>query len=344
MRHAALALTTLVLPGLLSVSPAAAQDPSLRTLADGRSKLIGTAVDTTVLAGSPEYAAVVASQFSSVTPENVMKWQLVEPTRGKFDYAAADRLVAFAADHNQLVRGHTLVWHNQLPPWLTEDAFSSDELSALLHEHITQELDHFRGHIYAWDVVNEPFNDDGTWRDSIWYRAMGPDYVARALQWARAADPDTRLYINDYNTEAIGPTSDATYALVQDLLARQVPLDGVGFQAHLSTQYGFPSTFSANLQRFADLGLDVAVTEADVRVPLPPSDAKLSAQADYFRQILQACLAVERCVSFTVWGFTDAHSWVPTTFAGQGAATLYAEDLRPKPAYFGLRDALIQAP
>jgi endo-1,4-beta-xylanase len=171
--------------------------------------------------------------------------------------------------------------------------------------------------------------------------AVDTGYVAQALAPARAADPGARLYINDYNTEAIGPKSNAMYALVQDLQARQVPLDGVGFQAHLSTQYAFPSTLTANLQRFADLGLDVAVTEADIRVPLPATDTQLQSQADYFGQLVRSCLAVERCVSLTVWGFTDAHSWAPGVFRGQGAATPPTADLQPKPAYFALRDSLL---
>jgi endo-1,4-beta-xylanase len=344
MRHARVQLVLLAMLalGLTAMTPPARDIPSLRSLADAHSRLIGSAVNTTVLASSPAYAAVLASQFSTVTPENVMKWQLVEPERGAFDYAAADRLVVFAEAHAQVVRGHTLVWHNQLPRWVTDSGFSAEDLAAVLQEHITQEMDHFRGRIYAWDVINEPFNDNGTWRDSIWYRGMGPQYIAQALQWARAADPDARLYINDYNTEAIGPKSDAMYTLVQDLLARQVPIDGVGFQAHLSTQYAFPANFSANLQRFADLGLDVAVTEADVRMPLPATETKLGKQAEYYRQLLQSCLSVDRCASFSIWGFTDAHSWVPTAFVGQGAATPYAEDMQPKPAYFALRDALLQ--
>jgi endo-1,4-beta-xylanase len=325
-----------------TVGPTHADGPSLRDLADARARLIGSAVDTTVLANSPDYAAVLASQFSSVTPENVMKWQRIEPVRGVFDYAAADRLVAFAEAHNQRVRGHTLVWHNQLPAWVSADVFSTDELAAILQDHVTQEADHFRGHIAAWDVVNEAFNDTGTWRDSIWYRALGPDYVALALRAARAADPDARLYINDYNIEAPGPKSDALYKLVQDLHAQGVPVDGVGFQAHLSTQSVFPPNLTANLQRFADLGLEVAITEADVRVPLPVTDARLSTQADYFRQLLQSCWAVDRCVSFTVWGFTDGHSWVARAFPGQGAATPYDAELNPKPAYFALLDSLRQ--
>ena len=329
-----------LLIGMFVVTSAAADEPSLRSLAEARSSMFGTAVDTTVLANSPAYAAVLANQFSSVTPENVMKWQTGRASARRLRLRRGGSARRVRRAHNQRVRGHTLVWHNQLPAWVTAGDFSSDELAAILEQHITQEAAHFRGHIYAWDVVNEPFNDDGTWRDTIWYRAMGPTYVAQALQWADAADPAARLYLNDYNTEAIGPKSNAMYALVQDLQAQQVPLDGVGFQAHLSTQYAFPTDFGANLQRFADLGVDVAVTEADIRVPLPVTDARLNDQADYFSQLLRSCLSVQRCVSFTLWGFTDAHSWVPGVFAGQGAATPYAEDLQPKPAYFALRDAL----
>jgi endo-1,4-beta-xylanase len=314
--------------------------PSLRELAENRHKLIGSAVDTRVLATDPAYRAVLEREFSSVTPENVMKWEVVEPQRGVFDYAAADNLVRFAAEHEQLVRGHTLVWHNQLPNWLTRGSFTNADLADILHQHITQEASHFRGQLYAWDVVNEPFNEDGTWRDTIWFRALGPDYVALAFQWAHEADPRARLYINDYNLESIGPKSNAMYALVKDLRARDVPIHGVGFQGHLAIQYGFPGDLSRNLQRFAALDTDVTITEADVRMILPESAEKLAKQADYFARMLQACLDVRRCVSFTVWGFTDAHSWVPDTFKGQGAATPFDANLQPKPAYFALVETL----
>jgi endo-1,4-beta-xylanase len=264
----------------------------------------------------------------------------VEPRRGNLAYAAADSLIQFANDHNQRVRGHTLVWHNQLPTWLTQGSFSDSELADILHAHVTDEVSHFRGQIYAWDVVNEPFNEDGTWRDSVWFRAIGPDYVASALTWAHEADPDARLYINDYNVESINPKSDALYALARDLLASGVPLQGVGIQSHLALQNAFPATLEPNLQRFADLGLEVAITEADVRIALPVSGVELTGQADYFSRLLSACLAVDGCVSYTVWGFTDAHSWVPSRFAGQGAATLFDEQLQPKPAYSALTDLL----
>ena len=314
--------------------------PPLRELAEARHKRIGSAVNTNLLASDAAYRAVLAREFSSVTAENVMKWALVEPRRGVADYSAADKLVEFARQHDQVVRGHTLVWHNQLPAWLTEVALTTAKLADVLHEHIVQEVSHFRGSIDAWDVVNEPFNDDGTWRDTTWLRALGPDYVGLAFAWARAADPHAKLYLNDYNVESIGPKSNAMYALVQDLLARGIPVQGVGFQAHLGIEPGFPGTLRENLERFAGLGLDVAITEADVRMSLPPTPATLATQAEYFARLMQACLDVPRCVSFTVWGFADGHSWVPRAFEGYGAATLFDDRLQPKPAYAALSEVL----
>jgi endo-1,4-beta-xylanase len=123
-----------------------------------------------------------------------MKWESVEAQRGVLDFSAADRLIAHARAHHQIVRGHTLVWHGQLPAWLTSGTFTDDELEAILHQHITDEVSYFRGRIYAWDVVNEAFNEDGTLRDTIWLRQLGPGYIAKAFRWAHQADPHAKLY------------------------------------------------------------------------------------------------------------------------------------------------------
>ncbi len=314
--------------------------PGLRELADVHHKRVGSAVNTNLLASDAAYRAVLAREFSSLTPESVMKWALVEPQRGIFSYAAAESLVDFARQHDQVVRGHTLVWHHQLPAWLTEASFTPTEVADILHEHVVEEASHFRGAIDAWDVVNEPFNEDGTWRDTIWYRALGPDYVSLAFEWAQAADPHARLYLNDYNVESINPKSDAMYVLVQDLLARGVPLHGVGFQAHLALELEFPHTLRDNLERFAALDLDLAITEADVRMLLPATPDKLATQADCFARLTRTCLEVPRCVSFTLWGFADSHSWIPGWFQGYGAATVFDDRLQPKPAYTAVSEAL----
>ena len=296
------------------------------------------------LANDPTYKRLTAREFNTVTPENVMKWETVEPQQGLTDFSQGDALARFARANHQAVRGHTLVWHSQLPAWLTSGTFTNEQLEAILRRHIFQEAGHFRGRIYAWDVVNEAFNEDGTLRDTIWLRALGSDYIAKAFIWAHQADPHARLYYNDYNLESIGPKSDAALALVKQLKARHVPIDGVGFQGHLGIQYPYPDTFGDNLERFAAAGFDVAITEADVRMVLPVTPEKLAAQAMYFGDMLRSCVAVRRCATFTLWGFTDKYSWVPGFFDGEGAATPLDEAFQPKPAYFVLRDSLLRRP
>lgn len=322
----------------------AVPDDSLRALASRVGLRIGTAVNTDVLATNATYRQITADQFSSVTPENVMKWQVVEPTQGTYDWSAADKLVKFAEAHGQLVRGHTLVWHSQLPTWLTAGTYTSTELRDLLRKHITDEVTHFKGNIWQWDVVNEAFNDDGTMRKTIWLDAMGPSYIADAFRWAHQADPKALLFYNDYNIEGLGPKSDAVYALAKQLRAQGVPIDGIGAQGHLDTKYGFPDRMQQNLQRFADLGLKVALTEVDVRTTVPDTTTpeKLAQNADY-SQMLEACLLVRACISYTVWGFGDAFSWVPGVFAGEGAADIYDENLQPKASYFALQQTLMLA-
>jgi endo-1,4-beta-xylanase len=335
--------TALVVPATVAIiliaAPAAtAKDHGLRDVA--KRPLVGTAVDMNALANDATYRRLTAREFNTVTPENVMKWETVEPQQGVTDFSQGDALVRFARANHQAVRGHTLVWHSQLPAWLTSGTFTNEQLEAILRRHIFEEAGHFRGRIYAWDVVNEAFNEDGTLRDTIWLRALGPDYIAKAFIWAHQADPHARLYYNDYNLESIGPKSDAALALVRQLRARHVPIDGVGFQGHLGIQYPYPDTFGANLERFAAAGFDVAITEADVRMVLPVTPEKLATQATYFGDMMRSCVAVRRCVSFTLWGFTDKYSWVPGFFDGEGAATPLDEAFQPKPAYFALRDAL----
>ncbi|MDI6100577.1 endo-1,4-beta-xylanase [Actinoplanes sp. NEAU-A12] len=346
-RRSVLAVLTLVLATAVSgAAPAVAatgqgDTSSLRAAARGSGVRIGTAVDMSTLADDAPYRAAVAREFDTVTAENEMKWQVVEPERGRYDWAAADRLVDFARANGQAVRGHTLVWHNQNPSWLTEDAFTPAELRRILRDHIHTEVRHFKGRIWHWDVVNEAINEDGTLRDSIWLRALGPGYIADAFRWAHEADPKAKLYLNDYNNEGVNAKSDAYYALVKRLRAEGVPVHGYGMQGHLAVQYGFPDTVAENVRRFDVLGVQTAFTEVDVRMILPADPVKVQAQAQGFSSLLQACLLARHCVSYTLWGFTDRYSWVPGWFDGEGSATPFDEELRPKPAYQALRNTFL---
>ncbi|HEY5835153.1 endo-1,4-beta-xylanase [Streptomyces sp.] len=312
--------------------------------AAARTLKIGTAVHAGALTSESGYQDRVRYGFGSVTPENAMKWALVEPRRNTYDWTSADAVVDFATAHNESVRGHTLVWGKSLPGWLTDGVaqgtIGDAQLKAILQSHITTLMKRYAGRVGVWDVVNEALAEDGTVdTGNFWYRHLGEAYIADAFTWAHAADPAAKLYLNDFDTEPVNSKSDGLYTLVKKLRAAGVPIDGVGFQTHVTTDNTL-HTLRANLRRFADLGLDVAITELDVRMPLPPTDALLTTQADIYATATEACLAVSRCVSLTVWGFSDAYSWVPAALPGWGAADLLDQGLRPKPAYAAVHAAL----
>jgi endo-1,4-beta-xylanase len=341
------AVPTVASASVESAPAAAVPDPTtatLRQLARHTKLEIGTAVDTSALRNDARYRELVATQFSTVTPENVMKWEVVHPQRTRYDFSQADQLVAFARAHGQKVRGHTLVWHNQLPAWLTSGTWTRAQLRAILREHIFTVVGRYRGRVWAWDVVNEAFNDDGTLRDTIWLRTIGPEYIADAFRWAHQADPRAILFYNDYNVEGINPKSTAVYELLRRLRREHVPVGGFGAQGHLDLQYPFPEDLLQNLRRFGRLGLATAITEADVRYTLPGDPAKANAQAEGYSLMLESCLLEPSAISFTVWGFTDRYQWVPGTFPGEGEAAIFDVDYNPKPAYNALRRALALAP
>lgn len=307
---------------------------------------------------TPSYAAIASGQFSTVTPGNAMKWQLVEPEQGVYDWSGADQLVGFAEANGQLVRGHCLVWHNQLPTWLTDGVangtISDSELYDLLKQHIFVEVSRYRGRIWQWDVCNEFFLDadpSGIDPTNFWIAALGPSILADAYRWAHEADPGALLVYNDYNIggeDGTNAKSDAVYAWLEQQLSDNVPIHVVGNQGHLDTQYGWsPQLLQSDLERYASLGLKVAITEADVRTfvnnatdQVPTDNLALFAQPYEFEEMMQAALAVPELISFTVWGFTDEDSWVPGTFAGEGYATIYDVNLNPKPAYDALQQDL----
>jgi endo-1,4-beta-xylanase len=305
----------------------------LAAAAEAKGRYFGSATDNPELTDTPYVNILTGGEFDQMTPGNSMKWDTIEPTQGTFSYTRGDAVVTLAQAHGMKVRGHNLVWHSQLPGWVS--ALPLAQVQAAMENHITNEATHYRGKVFAWDVVNEPFNEDGTFRADPFFNAMGSAYIADALRTARAADPTAKLYINDFNIEGTGAKADAMFNLVSSLKSQGVPIDGVGFQAHLATQFGFPTNMQANLQRFANLGLDVGITELDVRMPLPETAAQDATQITYYTNVVNACLAVSRCVGITVWDYTDKYSWVPSTFSGQGAATPWDTNLNKKPNLYG---------
>jgi endo-1,4-beta-xylanase len=334
---AALLATLTALSGLglaVFANGAQAATATLRSAAEAKSRYFGAALANGHL-GEAAYASAASTQFDMATPENEMKWDTIEPSSGSFNYGGGDAIVSFAQSHSMRVRGHNLVWHSQLPGWVTSTA--SGNVKTVMDNHITNEVTHYKGKIYAWDVVNEPFDDNGNLRTDVFDTAMGSGYIAEALRTARAADPSAKLYLNDYNIEATGAKSNAMFSLVSSLISQGVPIDGVGFESHFILGQ-VPATFQSNMARFAALGLDVAITELDIR--MSTGSPNLTQQANDYRTVVNACLAVSRCVGITTWGVTDKYSWIPDTFSGQGLALLFDTNYTAKPAFDSVITAL----
>ena len=291
-------------------------------------RYFGVAIDPGYF-NDQQYVTTLNREYNSVVAENAMKWEATEPNQGQFDFRGGDEVVSHAESQGMRVRGHTLVWHSQLAPWVQQ--LSGNELRDAMLGHITGVAEHYRGKIDSWDVVNEAFDEDGTRRDdSHFQQQLGDGYIEDAFRAADAADPDAELCYNDYNTDGLNPKSDAVYNMVADFKARGVPIDCVGFQNHLSSDTDM-STYRQNLQRFADLGVDVQITELDVGGSGTP-------QADVYRTVTQSCLAVARCKGITVWGITDAHSW-----RAEETPLLFDENYRKKEAYNAVLEALNSA-
>lgn len=324
--------------------PSKLKYPGLGALAKRAGLLyFGTAIDNVVL-NNTAYVAIAhnASEFSQATPANGLKWMYTEPQRGVFNYTLADQIIQPAIKNGQKRRCHTFIWHNQLPDWLTSQNWTKTELTDILENHIKHVARNYYNDCYAWDVVNEAFNDDGTMRETIWLDTLGKDYIATAFKFARKyTSPATRLYYNDYNIESVGNKTAAVSALLKDLIRQGVPVDGVGLQSHFTIGRS-PSydDVKAAMKVFTDLGVEVAVTELDVRLDLPDNSTKQAEQAAIYADTVRACVDTDDCVGVTVWDFWDPVSWVPSTFPGYGNADLFDADLVRKPAYYSVSDVL----
>ena len=328
--------------GPTTAPPTSTDTIPLRTLAAQRGRRIGTAGDRGFRYTGTDltrFKRLLAREFDLVTPENDMKHERIHPARTQYRFEPTDSIVAFADSAGLRVRGHPLVWHRQLAPWLTSGTWTPAEARALLQEHITTVVGHYRGRLLAWDVVNEALNDDGSLRPSIWLDLVGRDYIELAFRTARQADAAVALFYNDYNIEGVNAKSDSAYALIRDLRARGVPIDGVGLQAHFVAG-AIPATLGQNISRFAALGVKVHITELDIRVPTPATVAVLQTQAQNYRDVVQTCLSFPACEVISVWGLTDRESWIPSAFPGFGDALLFDALYQPKAAYFGVYNSL----
>ncbi|KAJ9137554.1 Beta-xylanase [Pleurostoma richardsiae] len=282
-----------------------------RAVAAGK-RYFGTEVSTTVLNDAAANAVAENSQdFGQYTCENEMKFDALEPQRGVFSYTAADRIVAQAQANGMVMRCHNLVWHSQVPSWVTGGGFDNATLISIMKNHIANVVAHYKGKCYAWDVVNEALNEDGSYRSSgsVWGSTIGPAFIPMAFAAAAEADPAAKLYYNDYNIEKAGAKSTGAQNLVRMVKQYGAPVHGVGVQGHFTTgSVGAASALVQNLEAFAALGVEVAYTELDMATP--SSSPNFAQQATDYATVVAACKQVSSCVGITTWGFTDKYTWI----------------------------------
>ena len=304
----------------------------LRALAQNRDMSIGFAALQSFY-HRPDgaiYAATAAREYNIVTPENSMKMDYINPEPGRYQFAATDNLIAFAKLHDMRVHGHPLVWYRQLPLWVQNSAVADRE--TLMSEFISEVMGRYTDDISVWDVINEPMADDGNLRDSVWLEAMGADYIDKALIQARTLSADAALLINEFDIGFAGPKFTGLLSLVDDLQAREIPLDGIGFQLHLFSSFDRFEELRTNFAAIAARNIDIYITELDVSLTGAATDVE---QADVYAQIVDICLEQVRCKAIQTWGLTDQYS-----FRSIFDPLLFDRAYQPKPAYDAVLESL----
>lgn len=310
----------------------------------------------------PRGNSIIPAQFNAISPENALKWQSVHPSPDTYNFGPSDRYVEFGEKNRMFIVGHCLVWHSQVPRWVFEDAegrpLTREALLDRMHEHIRTVVGRYKGRIGGWDVVNEALNDDGTLRQSQWYRIVGEDYILKAFQFAHEADPDAELYYNDYSLENEAKRKGAV-ELIRKLKAASAPISAIGLQGHVRIDRPDARTESDTIEAFAALGIRVNISELDVEVlPRATDSADVSTKAaatappnpypNGLPEEIQQKLARRYAELFSVfvqhrkvmgrvtfWGVTDGDSWL-NNFPTRGRTNyplLFDREGKPKPAF-----------
>lgn len=306
---------------------------------------VGTAVSAVPLAMDPTYGEVLAREYNEITIENALKFQFVQPQQGVFSFEEADFIIDFAESHGMTIHGHALLWSEATPQWLLDGNFTATEIEAILREHVSTVVGRYKGRMRSWDVINEPFVDfTEVHRPTVWYQALGVNYIKIALEEAHAADPNALLYINEWGCELVGDKRDAMAALLQDLVNQGVPIHGVGLQMHENMNATYnqvvnepvvtDGVFAGAIAQYQAIGVKVRISELDINNHDDSVPGWQDAQGYWFGKFLE--VAIQAGVeTFGTWGFTDRHSSLQGWYTARefGNGLVFDEDYAPKPGY-----------
>lgn len=335
---------------------------SLRAAAVARGINIGSAVDALCLdtehyGNAQIYANTLAREFNYVTPEYQMQWREIHPGLDYWNFTPVDNIANFAADHQMKLKGHSLIWWygSAIPLYLTP-TLSNDEFRQIVENHVKTLAGHYKGKIHAWNVVCEAIDESGELSKTLFLEKMGQDYVADIFHMAHEADPDAILFYHDYGAEGLSPKSDGQYRLVKYLVNEDVPIDGVALQMHIAATNEPPNIItmsksnphltlkdiSKNVRRLADLGLKVEIAEMDIQIRNLSGDLpeRLELQREIYHDVIDTCLKEKGFTDITFFGVSDGNSWIDSMF-GPDDPLLFDEKYQPKPAYWGVMDALV---
>jgi GH35 family endo-1,4-beta-xylanase len=301
----------------------------------------GVAVEPRYLDDS-RYVEKLLANFNAISPENAGKWERIHPKQDEYDFEGMDKIVDFSLEHGLDVRGHTLVWHNQNPNWFTSGLWTAYEAKQILLNHIDTVVGRYKGKIKRWDVVNEALADNGDLRGTYWYYVLEEEYLAMAFEQSHRADPEAILYYNDYGISDCGDKADGAYQLMSKLVEQGVPVHGIGFQGHYEVSNPVDlHCLNDNINRMGALGLEVQITELDIRVNMADFDEiEADKQTKQYRDMMGLLASNSHLNGITIWGLSDAHSWIPSWFTGQGSALLFNDALEEKPVLDSVKGSL----
>jgi len=314
----------------VSIIVSVSAQETLRKYADKIGLSIGVCMGSQFDNNNTTHNNLVKQEFNTVVAENSMKAQYIHPSKGKTSFGGPDKLLKFAQENNMQMRGHTLVWHSQNAGWICSGSRQTSLEN--MKYHIETVMSHFKGKIFQWDVVNEAMDDaSGKLRSSDWTKSIGDDFIDSAFVYAHAADPDAKLFYNDYSTTTINTKSTAIYNMVKKMVDNGIPIHGVGFQCHQSATDGNDGLYNKvkeNFDRFAALGLDIAITELDAK------GSDQTAQAKVYSTLMQIAIDMPAVTTYMIWGVRDQDSWVSPT------PLMYNNSWQPKAAYTAVLEVL----